>query len=57
MFPPGRAKLSTKPVPIGSAAGDITIGISFVAAFAATTEARLETNNDVDLERDEFACV
>src|SRR5262249_39742106 len=37
MFPPGRAKLGTMPVSTGSAA-IITIGISWVACFAASAQ-------------------
>ena len=35
-FPPGRGRLMTRPVPIGSPVSAITIGISRVACFAAT---------------------
>jgi hypothetical protein len=35
-LPPGRAKLATSPVRMGSPAGAITIGMSRVAAFAAS---------------------
>jgi hypothetical protein len=35
MFPPGRAKLATSPVPTGSAADGMTMGIVLVAFFAA----------------------
>ena len=34
-FPPGRARLLTKPVPIGSPTAAMTIGIVDVARFAA----------------------
>jgi len=37
MFPPGRAKLEMRPVPTGSPAGAMTIGISVVACLAAVT--------------------
>jgi hypothetical protein len=37
MFPPGFAKLATKPVATGSPLGAITIGIVPVAALAACT--------------------
>jgi hypothetical protein len=35
MFPPGRARLATKPVPTGSALTAMTIGIDVVASLAA----------------------
>src|SRR5262249_2999341 len=35
MLPPGRARLSTKPVPTGSDAAPNTIGMTVVACFAA----------------------
>jgi hypothetical protein len=35
MLPPGRAKLSTKPVPSGSFAAPNTIGMTDVTCFAA----------------------
>src|SRR5215831_1924253 len=38
-FPPGRARLATKPVPTGSPADANTIGITDVACFAARTDA------------------
>ena len=37
MLPPGRAKLEMRPVPTGSPAGAMTIGISVVACLAAVT--------------------
>ena len=37
MLPPGRARLAISPVPSGSPAGAITIGISVVARLAACT--------------------
>src|SRR5262249_1352679 len=37
-FPPGRAKLETRPSPIGSLVIAKTIGISEVTCFAATAE-------------------
>jgi len=36
-LPPGRARLAMSPVPTGSPAGAMTIGIWFVARFAACT--------------------
>src|SRR5262245_947731 len=38
-FPPGRARLATKPVPTGSPADANTIGMTDVACFAARTDA------------------
>src|SRR5262245_7278962 len=38
-LPPGRARLATRPVPTGSAADAIMIGMTDVACFAATTGA------------------
>ena len=37
-FPPGRARLCTKPVPIGSATATMTIGMVDVARFAAKAQ-------------------
>jgi hypothetical protein len=38
MFPPGRARLATSPLPTGSAIGLKTMGIVLVARFAARAE-------------------
>jgi hypothetical protein len=38
MFPPGRARLATNPLPIGSLSQHITMGIVAVAACAAAVE-------------------
>jgi hypothetical protein len=38
MFPPGRARLATRPVPTGSPAKAITMGMVDVARLAAVTD-------------------
>jgi len=53
MFPPGRAKLGTMPVSTGSAA-IITIGISWVACFAASAQGTYSATITSNLKPDKL---
>src|SRR6202048_5444977 len=55
-FPPGRGRLMTRPVPIGSPVSAITIGISRVACFAATAVGVNQSDDDIDLETNQLSC-
>ena len=54
IFPPGRAKLSIRPVAIGSAGVTMTIGIVLVACLAARIPGKVAEDKDVDLKLHEF---
>src|SRR5262245_31767233 len=53
-LPPGRARLGTRPVPIGSFAAANTIGTTDVTCFAAST-AHSRRYDHIDLESDELS--
>ena len=55
IFPPGRARLETSPVPTGSAASANTMGI-VALAFLAAKIARAGGDDDVNFETDQFGC-
>ena len=54
MFPPGRARLSTKPSPYRIATAVMTMGIVLVAFFAARIASSLRRHDDIHLETDQF---
>ena len=54
MFPPGRARLATKPFPTGSASCIMTMGIVTVASLAARVSCRTTRDDDVYLETHEL---
>ena len=56
-FPPGRARLATKPSAIGSAMREKTTGIEFVAFLAARAAGVLDSNDDIDPDVRTGSCV
>ena len=56
IFPPGRARLETSPVPTGSAAAANTMGIVALAFLAAKTAWLPDGDDDVNFETDQFGC-
>jgi hypothetical protein len=55
-LPPGRARLATTPVAIGSIEATNTIGIVRVAFLAATTGGVPRCDNYIDIATDQFGC-
>src|SRR5262245_14463405 len=55
-LPPGRARLATRPVPIGSAAIANTIGMTVVACLDAITAGVDDVTMNINLESHEFGC-
>ena len=55
IFPPGRARLETSPIPTGSAAAVNTMGI-VALAFLAAKIAGAGGDDDVNFETDQFGC-
>ena len=53
-FPPGRARLATRPAPTGSTLTN-TIGIVAVAAFAASAAGAAERHDHIDAEANQLA--
>ena len=56
IFPPGRARLETSPVPTGSATAANTMGIVALAFLAAKRSAGAGGDDDVNFELDQFGC-
>ena len=56
IFPPGRARLATSPIPTGSVAVANTMGIVAVAFLAAQNSPRGGGDDDVNFETDQFGC-
>src|SRR5215813_1040409 len=56
IFPPGRARLATNPLPTGSSSCAMTIGIVDVASLGGTCCSPASRDNDVDLQTDKFSC-
>ena len=54
MFPPGRARLATNPLPIGSVSVAMTIGIVEVASFTPRVTDGPTRDDEVYLETDQF---
>src|SRR5260370_30237257 len=53
MFPPGRARFVTIPLPTGSPMTPMTMGVVVVACFAASTASVPQVRIDVHVEADE----